>query len=84
MPLGKSDSDSALPRTCLERLPALDSHSCGLLPRPQVGNVGSQVRTSFLVDTTPPTLSDVSFPVATRQTQFAVSFKASDGNGWVG
>lgn len=46
--------------------------------------MGSQVRTSFLVDTTPPTLSDVSFPVATRQTQFAVSFKASDGNGWVG
>ncbi|KAL6772119.1 hypothetical protein ACKKBG_A28990 [Auxenochlorella protothecoides x Auxenochlorella symbiontica] len=50
-------------------------------PTDVVGNVGSQVRTSFLVDTTPPTLSDVSFPVATRQTQFAVSFTASDGNG---
>lgn len=47
----------------------------------QVGNVGAATEISFMVDTTPPRFTTLSYPNGTSSNGFTVRFVASDGNG---
>ena len=49
-----------------------------------VGNQGAPVNATFLVDTTPPVFTSLSFPHATNHTTVNVTFTVDDGlAGWV-
>ena len=45
----------------------------------RVGNSARNITREFLVDTTPPTITAVAFPVATRAENVTVTFAVSDG-----
>ena len=51
--------------------------------RDRLGNTAQPESASFLVDTIPPAIDNIACPVATRDSNFSVSFSASDSGSGV-
>ncbi len=91
MPAGTSagDAGSAGSRsvcTSPQRWAALadSNYSFSVVGTDRVGNVGAPAMAEFMVDTTPPTIGNLAYPPATRDSNFSVTFSVSDrGSGVV-
>ena len=62
----------------------VDGHySFRVTARDRLGNMAQPQTAAFLVDTTPPAIYNIVCPIATRDSNFTVSFAASDSGSGV-
>ena len=87
MPVGGAGSPGAGTVPCASPVEWADlpdgRYSFVVTARDRLGNTAQPESAIFLVDTIPPAIDNIACPVATRDSNFSVSFSASDSGSGV-